>query len=617
VGTVMELIGEQVRRTPERIAVRYEGASMSYGALWEESERVGCWLREVAGLGRGDLVGVLLDRELMLVPVIYGILRAGCVYVPMDPHYPAGRVGTIVGDGLKVVVTRGRYLSGWGSVQGSVSIMDLDDWGSVRGRAMAGMPAGIVQGEDLAYVIYTSGSTGKPKGVMIEHRSVVNRLWWMQRAYPLGEGDVILQKTPVVFDVSVWELFWWSFTGASVCLLRPGGEKDPQAIREAISRWGVTTLHFVPSMLKTFLAGLGDTAGLGSLRQVFASGEALGSGVVNSFARTLHGVRGLRLINLYGPTEATVDVSYEECELSGEIKEVPIGRPISNTQLYILDGKGHPVPIGVSGELYIGGDGVGRGYLNRGDLTAERFKGDVYGKVPGGRLYRTGDRAGWLADGRIMYQGRMDDQVKIRGMRVEPGEIAGCLEKYAGIRESVVVERGEEGDKYLVAYYVSEGVMEEGILRKYLLEQLPEYMVPYHYVAVKSMPLTINGKLDRKALPEPVREAGTDHAGPATETEELLAGIWAEVLHLDKAVIGVNKSFFELGGNSLKIVALNALVNQRLELHLSVLQMLRYPTISSLLKFINEGETDAENYIEEANREVAGMQNLLNTLYTK
>ncbi|WP_273479177.1 amino acid adenylation domain-containing protein, partial [Acetivibrio straminisolvens] len=358
----------------------------------------------------------------------------------------------------------------------------------------------------LAYVIYTSGSTGKPKGAMIEHYSVINRLGWMQRKYPIGKEDTILQKTPYTFDVSVWELFWWFFEGSKVCFLEPGGEKDPGVIIDEVERSGITTMHFVPSMLNMFLEYLEEGTGLeriSSLRQVFASGEALGTKQVARFNRLLGKRHGTRLINLYGPTEATVDVSYFDCPLDEDIDLVPIGKPIDNIRLYIVDKYNNLQPVGIPGELCIAGDGVGRGYLNRPELTKEKFVQNPFTEFENGMgsgdtdtafrgvMYRTGDLARWLSDGNIEYLGRIDHQVKVRGFRIEPGEIEEELLKHKDIKEAVVMARKDaDGGNYLCAYITGDREIAPSELREHLTKSLPEYMVPSYFIRLDKMPLS-------------------------------------------------------------------------------------------------------------------------------
>jgi D-alanine--poly(phosphoribitol) ligase subunit 1 len=377
--------------------------------------------------------------------------------------------------------------------------------GSTSNPAVASRPT------DLAYVIYTSGSTGRPKGVMVEHRSLVNRLHWMQQTYPLGERDVILQKTPYFFDVSVWELFWALLNGAGLCFLMWGGEKNPLAIMQTVKRHRVSVMHFVPSMLNVFLQYLdGKSASvvegdLGSVRRVFASGEALTPSHVRMFNHLWGGRTGARLTNLYGPTEATVDVSHFDCPADDDFASIPIGRPIHNTKFYVLR-EGRQVAIGETGELCIAGVGLARGYLNNPGLTDEKFIDNPAN--PGERIYRTGDLARWTPDGQIEFLGRADGQVKIRGLRIELGEIESATRAYPGVADCVATVRAySESVVLIVAYLVCARQIHVDALKRYLREQLPSYMVPNHFEIIAEIPLTPSGKADRKALPEPVIHA--------------------------------------------------------------------------------------------------------------
>jgi amino acid adenylation domain-containing protein len=391
-------------------------------------------------------------------------------------------------------------------------VINLDDLEVYRGSTAN--PVVVNRPEDLAYVIFTSGSTGRPKGVMIEHRAVINRLHWMQRAYPIGESDVILQKTPYYFDVSVWELFWWALEGAQLCFLPPGGEKNPFAIVDAIRQHKVSVMHFVPSMLSVFLEYLdgksdASIARLNSVRRVFVSGEALAPRHVRRFNELWGGRTGVRLTNLYGPTEATVDVSYFDCPVHNEFGVVPIGRPIDNIKLYVLR-NGRQVAIGESGELCIAGVGLARGYLNNPALTDEKFTDDPVN--PGGKIYRTGDVARWLPNGEIEYLGREDHQVKIRGLRIELGEIENTSREYPGVVECVaVVKKLSESVILIIAYLVCKYDVETDALKQFLKSRLPEYMIPNHFEKLAEIPLTPSGKADRKALPEPVIQMKSVH----------------------------------------------------------------------------------------------------------
>lgn len=558
--TLVDIFEAQVKQTPDHTAVCFENRKMTYRELDEKAGAVASYLQQQQGIGRGDLVGIMLEREWMLMPVIYGILKAGAAYVPIDPHNPAARIAAIAEEaGLQALVTRKAFLQELPEV--ATTVVNLD---SIENN----LPAKAVinrqqraQANDLAYVIFTSGSTGKPKGVMIEHHAVINRLLWMQKSYPLQATDVILQKTPVTFDVSVWELFWWAFTGASVCLLKPGGEKDPDEIISTIAANKITTLHFVPSMLSVFLAAIDndDCSRLSSLRQVFASGEALKAEQARWFGRTIHKHCQTALINLYGPTEATVDVSYYNCSFDEE-KSIPIGKPIDNIRLYVVTRHQQLAPIGVAGELCIAGVGLARGYLNNPALTESRFINHSF--INGERIYKTGDWVRWLPDGNIEYLGRIDHQVKIRGLRIELGEIESWLDKYPGMKEACVAVQDYAGDKCLVAYYIADEPVAATAFRSFLQEKLPEYMVPGFYVPLQQFPLSANGKLDRKALPLPELTANEAVAVPANETEERLAQLWSEVLHVDKNRLSTTDDFFLSGGHSIRAIHLiNAIYN--------------------------------------------------------
>jgi amino acid adenylation domain-containing protein len=449
----------------------------------------------------------MVERSFAMIIGILGIVKAGAAYLPLSPDNPPARIDYMLKDGGVGVLLVQRKTAGRVAFAGRV--VNLDDAEVYRGSTAN--PVIVNQPNDLAYVIYTSGSTGKPKGVMIEHRSVVNRLHWMQQAYPLGESDVILQKTPYSFDVSVWELFWWALQGAKVCFLAPGGERNPLAILETIRRRQVSVMHFVPSMLNVFLDYLdGKPAevlqGLASVRRVFASGEALMSSHVRKFNEVWGGKTGTRLTNLYGPTEATVDVSYFDCPTHNGLEAIPIGRPIHNTRFYVIK-DGRPAAIGEAGELCIAGIGLARGYVNNAALTGEKFTDNPVN--PGERIYRTGDLARWLPDGNVEYLGREDHQVKIRGLRIELGEIENTIREYPGVVDCVAqVQRHSESVVLIVAYVVWKAGLERDGLKEFLKQRLPDYMVPNRFETIDGIPLTPSGKADRKALPQSVIPEG-------------------------------------------------------------------------------------------------------------
>jgi len=459
-------------------------------------------LLRAEGVRPGHIVGLMVERSFAMIIGILGTVKAGGAYLPISPDNPPDRIDYLLKNGgVKVLLVQNKTAS---QIVFDGRTINLDDPDVYQGSTAN--PVIVNTPQDLAYVIYTSGSTGKPKGVMIEHRSLVNRLHWMQQAYPIDERDVILQKTPYYFDVSVWELFWWVLQGAKLCFLMPGGERYPLAIVETIKKHQVSVMHFVPSMLNVFLEYLDGKAAsvltsLASVRRVFASGESLTSSHVRKFNEILGSKTGSRLTNLYGPTEATVDVSYFDCPAHNDFESIPIGRPIHNIRLYIIR-DGQQVAIGEAGELCIAGIGLARGYLNNAALTDEKFTDNPVN--PGERIYRTGDIARWLPDGNIEYLGREDHQVKIRGLRIELGEIENTIREYPGITDCVaLVKKYSENIILIIAYVVCKSDLEVEGLKHYLKKHLPDYMIPNRFEKIDEMPLTPSGKADRKALPEP------------------------------------------------------------------------------------------------------------------
>lgn len=587
--TIIELFQEKAKTVPENNAVIFKDKVITFSELDEKSNQVARILRE-KGVGPDTLVGLILERSLEMIIGIIAVLKAGGAYLPISPDYPEDRIRFLVEDSdVKLLLVQSRFMD----MVSGIEAVNLED--KALYRASCQQLEIVAKPNNLAYVIYTSGSTGKPKGVMIENYSVINRLNWMQRMYPIGKGDVILQKTPYTFDVSVWELFWWSLTGAGVCMLEPGGEKDPSVIVAAIEKYSITTMHFVPSMLNTFLdyvEGMEDRSGLKSLKQVFASGEALNASQVNRFNKLLNKAFGTKLHNLYGPTEATVDVSYFDCSKTQEIDIVPIGKPIDNIKLYIIDKNKSLCPVGVTGELCIAGDGLARGYLNRAELTAEKFVPNPFEK--GKRMYRTGDLARWMPDGNIEYLGRIDHQVKIRGYRIELGEIESLLLELNGVKEAVVITRADKnGNQYLCGYCVCDRELNVKELREHLSEKLPEYMIPSHFVKLDKMPLSANGKVDRKVLPEPDDSIGlgTEYEAPQNELQQRLVEMWEEVLGKQK--IGIKDNFFELGGDSIKAIQIASRLN-RYNFKVEVRDILTNPTIEELCSYVTVSFRKAE-----------------------
>ncbi|MEO3808652.1 amino acid adenylation domain-containing protein [Sphaerisporangium sp. B11E5] len=562
--TLPELFHAQVARTPDALAVLDERTSLTYAELDERANRTARWLIG-RGAGPESRVAVLMDRSADLMVVLWAVLKAGACYVPVDPEYPADRIDYILADAAPAVVCTQEM---WDDPETSARVMSHSgaplDW--------------AVAPDHPAYVIYTSGSTGRPKGAVISHRAIVNRLLWMQDRFPLGADDRVLQKTPSGFDVSVWEFFWAHLAGAGLVMARPGGHRDPAYLVDAVERYGVTTMHFVPSMLGPFLQELtpGRCPGL---RRVICSGEALSAELVAGF----HQRSDAELFNLYGPTEAAVDVTYWDCSRESPSGAVPIGRPVWNTQVYVLDDFLRPVPPGVIGELYLAGVQLARGYAGRPGLTAERFVASPFG----GRMYRTGDLARWSRDGELLYMGRVDHQVKIRGFRIELGEIEAVIAAHGSVRQAAVVVREEQPDvKRLVAYVVPAGA-DVTTLRDLAASKLPDYMVPSAFVTLDELPVTANGKLDRAALPAP--EFGDAASrGPATLLEEILCGLFAEVLGLER--VGAEESFFALGGDSLLAMRLIVRIRSVLETEIGVRELFGAPTVAGVARLVESGQ---------------------------
>ncbi|MDY7095555.1 MAG: amino acid adenylation domain-containing protein [Acidobacteriota bacterium] len=578
------LIVDQARRTPEAVAVVGDEESLTYGQLEERSARLAAALREL-GAGLDTPVALAMERSPELLVALLAILRSGAAYAPLDPDYPAQRLAAVVEDvraplllAHSATVDRVQGLAG-GEGPRLVTVEELAAASSEN--ASDGPPEETSEEEALAYIIHTSGSTGRPKGVMNRHRSIVNRLRWMQRTFGLSAEDAVLQKTPLSFDVSVWELFWPLITGARLVLATPGGHKDPSYLARRIAEEGVTTLHFVPSMLRLFLEADGLEESCAGLRRVVASGEALEPDLVERF----HQRMSCPLHNLYGPTEAAVDVTHWPCS-DAVGRSVPIGRPVDNTSIFVLDPAGGPRALGTAGELCIGGVQLARGYYRRPAMTAERFVPDGHSGTAGGRLYRTGDLARWRPDGVLEFLGRIDHQVKVRGFRVELGEIEAVLGSHPAVRDAAVALTREKDD--LVGCVVlREGEDEETSLdqvREHLRQRLPDYMVPALLRAVKEIPLSPNGKVDRRMLAELAEGASrrrrAEYLAPRTEMEELLHTIWTELITAPR--IGVLDNFFDLGGHSLHATRHMYRVRELLEVELPVRALYEAPTIAEM-----------------------------------
>ncbi|HYG62699.1 MAG TPA: amino acid adenylation domain-containing protein, partial [Thermoanaerobaculia bacterium] len=598
-----ELIESQVERSPDAVALSCGGEELSYAELERRSNLLAHRLREL-GAGPEVPVAMCVERSLAMLVGLLAVLKAGGAYVPLDPDYPSERLASMIEDsGASLLLAQSHLVPRLPAGNARVLLLDHEDGAAAPGTGRPpARPIGGAMPDSLVYVLFTSGSTGRPKGAAISHRAILNRLLWMQEALRLSAKDRVLQKTPFGFDVSVWELFWPFVTGACLVVARPGGHRDNAYLAHLIAEEEITVLHFVPSMLQLFLeesSDRGGAGGCGTLRDVVCSGEALPSELVRRFAARLGHAR---LHNLYGPTEAAVDVTSWVCDEAGnDHGGIPIGRPIANTRIHLLDRNLLPVPLGVAGELFIAGVNLARGYIGRPDLTADRFLPDPEAKDPGERVYRTGDLARWRGDGAIEYLGRLDHQVKIRGVRIELGEIEAALTELPGVREAVVMARSEkgDGDKRLVAYVV--GDVPAGELRQALWERLPEAMVPSAFVKLAALPLNANGKVDRKALsagavPEQPGAGEEGYVAPRTREEEILAGVWTQILRLPR--VGVNDNFFELGGDSILSVQIVARARQA-GLLFTTRQVFEHQTVAGLARHAEVADAAAVSRAEQ------------------
>jgi amino acid adenylation domain-containing protein len=572
---IHQLFEEQATRTPDAVAAAFEATQLTYAQLDARANQLAHHLVAL-GVGPDVPVGLCLRRSLDLPVALLGVLKAGGAYVPLDPDYPPARLAFMLEDTkAPVLLTQESLLGQLPHYAGHVVCLDRD----VAHLALC--PSHSVpqqaNASHLAYILYTSGSTGQPKGVMIEHRGLANYVLWLQREFGLLSNDRVLQSTPATFDISILELFWPLIAGATLEIASPQAHRSPKALIDVVKQRAVTLMQVVPSMLGALVdeSGFAHTP---TLRRVFTAGEALQAALVQRFFAQ----SSAELVNGYGPTETTVYSTYWRCTREGAPAEVPIGRPIANTRVHILDAFGAPVPIGVAGELCISGEGVARGYLGRPDLTAHRFVSDPSARDPAARMYRTGDRARHLADGTIAFLGRIDHQVKLRGFRIELGEIEAVLSRQPGVGQAVVLLREDvPGDPRLVAYVVAPLESSAQDLRAALRHHLPEHMIPATVVHLPALPLTANGKIDRKSLPVPEYCGDAEaYRPPRTPLEKAIAAIWAETLHLPQ--VGITDDFFDGGGHSLLAVQLLNKINASLDIELTLRQLFGTPTVHGL-----------------------------------
>jgi amino acid adenylation domain-containing protein len=617
---LQHLIEAQVEKTPDAIAVSDSREQLSYQQLNLEANQLAHYLQSLQ-TENSKPIAVCLDRSCNMSRALLAVLKSGTAYTPILSDLPKNRINYILQDiqaELVVCDNSSHALFTANDDNKNIKAINLDDavlLNSLNEQESSNL-TGSFDGEQLFNIIYTSGSTGEPKGVMVPHRGIINRLQWMQQAYPIGENDRILQKTPFNFDVSVWELFWPLMQGAEIVFAKPDGHKDPSYIQQIIAEKNISTCHFVPSMLEVFLGHYknqmeNDSANtmLNSLKQVFTSGEALSINQVALFKALLP---QSQLHNLYGPTEASIDVSYFDCSQTIESASVPIGKPIANTELYILDQQQRLLPKGAIGELYIGGANIAKGYWNKPELTAASFIANPFQVSNQGSatLYKTGDLARFLNDGNIEYLGRIDHQVKIRGLRIELGEIENCLIKHPAIEQAVVSTQTINGQNALVAYYTaspeSQGQdIESSALRQHLAADLPDYMLPTAFMRLEEIPLSSNGKACRKSLPSislgDIKQQ--EFIAPRTTIEQELAIIWQDLLGID--TVGVLDNFFELGGHSLLATQMLLRIKDSFAIELPLRSLFEVSTVEGIAKLIEAlqpvAATNSHSEIDSSN----------------
>ena len=600
-------IEQQVAKTPNAPALTYNGKTITYIELNTQVNQLANFLLS-KGIGPETLVGVCAFRSMELVIALLAIIKAGGAYVPFDPTYPIKRLAFMIEDSrVPIILTQKVCQSIIYETASSTQVIYFEDIAAHLHTYPDNNPPIETKPDNLAYVIYTSGSTGNPKGAMNTHKGIVNRLLWMQDTFHIGSSDTLVQKTPFSFDVSVWEFFWPFMCGARLVVAKPEGHKDADYLVDLLECEKVTVIHFVPSMLRLFL-DKADTKRCESLKHVILSGEAL----TIDLQRRYFSILKTPLHNLYGPTEAAVDVTYWKCDPHSKSDIVPIGRAISNTQLYILNEQGQPLPPGESGELHIGGVQVARGYLNRPELTAEKFIKDPFSEDPSAKLYKTGDLCRFMPDGDIEYLGRIDFQVKIRGNRIELGEIEASILKDPAVKDcAVIVREDTPGEKRLVAYLVvHEGQFALSTMREKLASDLPDYMIPAVFVTMPVLPLSPSGKTDRLALPKPGRkrpELATRYIAPRNETERKLTRVWCDILQLDS--VGIEDNFFALGGDSLMGLKMCSKLQSEYAIKLPVVKLFQYPSILQLSAYLdqtNVQDTFMDEVDERATRQRIG-----------
>ncbi|MGE5557193.1 MAG: amino acid adenylation domain-containing protein [Bacillota bacterium] len=590
--TIHELFEEQAEKTPDNIAVMFGNTEITYGELNQKANRVARLLRK-QGIKPDGIVGLMAERSLEMIIGMIGILKAGGAYLPIDPEFPEERIKYMAEDsGLNVLLTQSRLAGKAGLPGDKIYLLDEEE---IFRKNSAKNPAKTNKPGDLAYVMYTSGSTGKPKGVMVEHRQANNCIHWMQGQFPLTGKDIVVQRTNLTFDPSVWEIFWPLSRGACIKLLTLEQSRDAGFLIDLMAdNTGLTVMYCPASLITEMTYLLKDRPVQPSLRLpwLIIGAEPVARDVIREFHAHFQGI----IVNTYGPTECAINNTYYYLEREDPRPFVPIGRPVANNQVYILDKYRQPLPVNVPGEIYIAGESVARGYVRNPEKTSAGFKDNPFGP---GRIYQTGDIGRWLDDGNIEIMGRTDHQAKIRGYRIEPGEIESVLLKHDAVSEAVVAAReGSGSEKYLCAYLILNEEIGAPELRAYLAKSLPDYMIPSYFVKLEKIPLTPNGKIDRKALPEPDKTIHTDAAyePPGDAVEKALADIWQQLLGLER--VGVYDDFFEIGGHSLKAANLAARIHKEFRVAIPLREVFLTPTVRGLAAYLRNATAEAHHEIK-------------------
>jgi amino acid adenylation domain-containing protein len=571
--TVVDIFEAQVDKTPDSTAVVFGNQQLTYRELNEKANCLAHYLKKTYDLKGDDFVGIMVDRSCSLLISILGVMKAGAAYVPVDKDYPSSRKSFMIGDAApKVLIIESDSLLDVIDYNVKIFSIDLEFQQLPVDEAACRNPVKCTAADNLAYVIYTSGSTGRPKGVMVEHGNLVNSIMPQLEKFSVSAADHFLQFSSSSFDSSVWEIFIGLLSGGTLYMIEEKQKYDVAHFVKFAADYAISFATLPPAFFNVL-----PVEELGSIKTLITAGEQAVIEQSRKFAQNA------KFVNGYGPTECCICATVFD-EVFGAT--VPIGRPIANTQVYILDKQGKLVPQGAAGEICLGGNGVARGYLNNEVLTREKFVENPF--IPGKRMYRTGDLARWLPDGNIEFMGRVDEQVKIRGFRVELGEITAMLAGHESIKEAVVIAKEQPGgDKMLVAYYVPHTATDSVSIRKYLSEKLPDYMVPSYYVSLDILPLTINGKLDKDALDDLDIDNPEDYTAPSGETEEKLQLIWSDVLKLDKERISADKSFFELGGHSLRASLLGGRIIKEFNINMPLDLVFSLQTIQKIAEYLD------------------------------